>query len=62
METGSIASAVRRAPQVRISREILVTGLQILGNFPCSNGELVLYYIHSVMLDNLDVNETLPQF
>ena len=24
-----------------ISREILVTGLQIMGNFPCSNGELV---------------------
>ena len=29
-----------------ISREIWVTGLQILGNFPCANGELVLCYIH----------------
>ena len=35
-----------------ISREILVTALQILGNFPCSNGELVLYCIHRLMLDN----------
>ena len=36
-----------------ISREILVTGLQILGNFPCGNGELVLHHIHRLMLDNL---------
>ena len=51
--TGSIANAVRGASQVGISKDILVTGLQILGNFPCDNGELALYYIHRLMLDNL---------
>ena len=35
-----------------ISREILVTGLQILGNFPCSTGEFgaILYSQVSVGL------------
>ena len=33
-----------------ISRVILVTGLQILENFPCGTGELMLYYIHRLMM------------
>ena len=36
--TGSIANAVGGASQVGISREILGAGLQVLGNFHCSNG------------------------
>ena len=49
---GSIARVRGWASRVGISGEILVTGfqLQILGNFPCGNWELVLYCIHRLML------------
>ena len=46
--------------QVGISREILVTGLQILGNFPCSTGELVLLYSQvSMVILTLSVPKSL---
>ena len=37
-----------------ISREILATGLQILGNFPRCTGEIVLYYIHRLVWININ--------